>query len=99
VAHTCNPSYSGGRDQEDRCLKPPQANSSARFYLEKTLHKNRAGGVAQSEGPEFKPQYHKKKKKKKPSCFRANILHCRVIHTVEIIFRVVYFIIDYGFLE
>jgi hypothetical protein len=24
----------------------------------KTLHKNRAGGVAQGEGPEFKPQYH-----------------------------------------
>jgi hypothetical protein len=28
VAHTCNPSYSGGRDQEDRGLKPPWANSS-----------------------------------------------------------------------
>jgi hypothetical protein len=26
----------------------------------KTLHKNRAGGVAQGEGPEFKPQYLKK---------------------------------------
>jgi hypothetical protein len=26
--------------------------------------KNRAGGVAQGEGPEFKPQYCKKKKKK-----------------------------------
>jgi hypothetical protein len=25
----------------------------------KTLHKNRAGRVAQGEGPEFKPQYHK----------------------------------------
>jgi hypothetical protein len=22
VAHSCNPSYSGGRDQEDRSLKP-----------------------------------------------------------------------------
>jgi hypothetical protein len=22
VVHTCNPSYSGGRDQEDHCLKP-----------------------------------------------------------------------------
>jgi hypothetical protein len=29
----------------------------------KILHKNRADGVAQGEGPEFKPQYHKKKKK------------------------------------
>jgi hypothetical protein len=26
----------------------------------KTLHKNRAGGVAQGEGPEFKPQYQNK---------------------------------------
>jgi hypothetical protein len=28
VAHACNPSYSGGRDQEDTGLKPAQANSS-----------------------------------------------------------------------
>jgi hypothetical protein len=28
VAHTCNPSYSGGRDQEAQMLKPAQANSS-----------------------------------------------------------------------
>jgi hypothetical protein len=28
VAHTCNPSYSGGRDQEDHSLKPARANSS-----------------------------------------------------------------------
>jgi hypothetical protein len=28
---------------------------------QKTLHKNRAGRVAQGEGPEFKLQYHKKK--------------------------------------
>jgi hypothetical protein len=27
----------------------------------KTLHKNRAGGVARSEDPKFKPQYHKKR--------------------------------------
>jgi hypothetical protein len=30
-------------------------------YLEKTHHKNRAGGVTQGEGPEFKPQYCNKK--------------------------------------
>jgi hypothetical protein len=30
----------------------------------KEREKNRAGGVAQNEGPEFKPQYHKKKKSK-----------------------------------
>jgi hypothetical protein len=32
-----------------------------RLYLEKTLHQKRNGGVAQGEGPEFKPQYLKKK--------------------------------------
>jgi hypothetical protein len=34
----------------------------------KTLHKNRAGGVVQSVGPEFKLQYHKRKKKSSKSC-------------------------------
>jgi hypothetical protein len=50
VAHAFNLSYSGGGDQEDCNSKPAQANSSR-----KTLHKNRAGGVAEGEGPEFKP--------------------------------------------
>jgi hypothetical protein len=35
-----------------------------RPYLEKHYTKNRAGGVAQDEGPEFKPSTAKKKKKK-----------------------------------
>jgi hypothetical protein len=65
VAHTCNPSYSAGRDQEDRGSKPARANSLRDLISKKTLHKNRAVGVAQSESPEFKPQYHKKKKTKK----------------------------------
>jgi hypothetical protein len=38
-----------------------------RPYLENTHHKNRAGGVAQVVGPEFKPQHHKKKKKRVPN--------------------------------
>jgi hypothetical protein len=65
VAHACNPSYSGLRDQEDGSLKPARANSLQDPILKKTHCKNRAGGVAQGEGPEFKPQYCKKKKKKK----------------------------------
>jgi hypothetical protein len=28
VAHTCNPNYSGGRDQEDNGSKPARTNSS-----------------------------------------------------------------------
>jgi hypothetical protein len=36
-----------------------------RLYLKKkNQQKNRASGVAQGEGPEFKPHYCKKKKKK-----------------------------------
>jgi hypothetical protein len=38
-----------------------QANSSQDPILKKPITK-RAGGVAQGVGPEFKPQYHKKKK-------------------------------------
>jgi hypothetical protein len=35
-----------------------------RPYLEKNLTQKRSGGVAQDIGPEFKPQFHKKEKKK-----------------------------------
>jgi hypothetical protein len=34
-----------------------------RHYLEKTLHKKRAGGVAQGVDPEFKPNTVKKPQK------------------------------------
>jgi endogenous inhibitor of DNA gyrase (YacG/DUF329 family) len=39
VAHVCNPSYSGGRDQENHGSKPAQANSSVRPYCKKTFTK------------------------------------------------------------
>jgi hypothetical protein len=35
-AHACNPSYSGGSDQEDCDSKPAQEINSARPYLENT---------------------------------------------------------------
>jgi hypothetical protein len=58
-AHACNASYSGGRDQEDHGLKPAWANTSQdpRWKIPKT---KRVGGVAQGEGPAFKPQYKNK---------------------------------------
>jgi hypothetical protein len=37
--------------------KPAQANSLQGPILKKILHKNKVGGVAEGEGPEFKPQY------------------------------------------
>jgi hypothetical protein len=64
VAHAYNPTYLGGRDQEDRGSKPAWAKKAPETLSPKPFHKNRAGRVAQGEGPEFKPQYHKKKKKK-----------------------------------
>jgi hypothetical protein len=39
VAYTCNPSYLGGRNQEDHDSKPALANSSVRPYLEKRFTK------------------------------------------------------------
>jgi hypothetical protein len=56
VAHVCNPSYSGGRDQQDCGVKPAWANSF-RDPISKNPSQKRAGGVAQGVGPEFKPQY------------------------------------------
>jgi hypothetical protein len=61
VAHTCHPSFSGGRDLEDHSSKPAQTNSSERPPILKNPSQKKAGGVAQGEGPEFKSQYHKKK--------------------------------------
>jgi hypothetical protein len=48
--------------QEDHSLKSTQANGSPDPILK---NKNRAGGVAQDEGPDFKPQYRRKKKKER----------------------------------
>jgi hypothetical protein len=66
VAHTYNPSNSGGRDQEDRGSKPARANSSQDSILKRFIlqPQKRAGGVGQGVGPEFKPQYNKNKKDK-----------------------------------
>jgi hypothetical protein len=66
VAHAYNPCYFIGRDQEDRGLKPA-CKLFERPYLgkKKKPSQKRADGVAQGEGPEFKPQYCKKEKRKK----------------------------------
>jgi hypothetical protein len=47
VAHACNPSYSGGRDQEDHSSKPARANSLQDPISKKPITK-RAGVVAQT---------------------------------------------------
>jgi hypothetical protein len=39
VAHTCNPSFSGDRDQEDCGLKPAPGKEFTRRYFKTNLHK------------------------------------------------------------
>jgi hypothetical protein len=63
VTGACNPRYSGGRDQEDPNLKQIVCKTLS-SKKKKKLSQKRASGVAQSVGPEFKPQYLGKKKKK-----------------------------------
>jgi hypothetical protein len=58
VAHACNPSYSGGRDQEDQGSQPAQANStrnpiSKNKTKQKTITKK--GLVEWLKVPKFKP--------------------------------------------
>jgi hypothetical protein len=72
VAHECTPSYSGSRDQEDCSSESAWANSSRDPILKNLTTKYWAGGVAQGEGSEFKPQYRKKGEKKKEACFCHN---------------------------
>jgi hypothetical protein len=51
VAHAYNPSYSGGRDQEDCGLKPAWANSLQDLILKKTDHKKGLKVLALSSNP------------------------------------------------
>jgi hypothetical protein len=72
VAHACNPSYSGGRDQEDRYLKLAR-QIVCETLSQKNPAQKRDGGVVQVVGPEFKPQYQKKKKDK---TIKYSIIQC-----------------------
>jgi hypothetical protein len=64
VLEAYDPSYSGGRDQEDSSLKTVQANSS-RPNPEKKKSQKRVDGVAQGIGPEIKSQHCRKKRMEK----------------------------------
>jgi hypothetical protein len=64
MAHTCNSSFSGGRNQEDQDSKPAQANSSWDPISKKNLFQKKAGGVAQGVDPEFKPSTAKQQQQK-----------------------------------
>jgi hypothetical protein len=74
MAHAYNPSYSGGRDQEDGGSK-----TAWQIVCETLSWKNpsqkKVGGVTQGIGLELKPQYCKRKKKKKHKLFDC-LLSC-----------------------
>jgi hypothetical protein len=81
VVHACNPSCSGGRDQEDCSSKPAQANHS--WHPISNIPNKKKGcwtgssdrvPVYQVQGPEFKFQYHKKRK---------NVSHALVTHSCD----------------
>jgi hypothetical protein len=55
VAHPCNPSCSGDRDQEDQGSKPAKANNLWDPISKKKPSQKRADGVAWGVDPEFKP--------------------------------------------
>jgi hypothetical protein len=61
VAHACNPSYSGGRDQEDYGQIVHETLSR------KTFHKNRVGGVAKEKALSSSPSTTTTTKKSNPN--------------------------------
>jgi hypothetical protein len=72
VAHAYNLSYSR------RSWFEASLASSLQDSISKNTSQKRAGGVAQSVGPEFKSQYCKKKKRKNYSCpKKQKRLKCR----------------------
>jgi hypothetical protein len=69
VAHACNPSYSGGRDQDDRGSKDYLPRQIVlRSYLEKPFTKIVLVEWLKVEVLSSSPRTAKKKKKKKSSC-------------------------------
>jgi hypothetical protein len=75
VAHIYNPSYLGGRDQEDSTLKPAWANSSQDPILK--IPKTKKGLVEWFKvyGLEFQPQFLTKNKQKQQEQQQQKNLH------------------------
>jgi hypothetical protein len=64
VADTCNPCYSGSKDQEDHSSKPAWANSSKDPISKKTYHKKGLAEWLQVKALNSSHSTAKKKKKK-----------------------------------
>jgi hypothetical protein len=73
VTYACNPSYSGGRDQEDEGLKPALANS-LRTLSQKNPSQKMVGAVAQGVALSSSPSTTKKKKSNMNDTTKAHVL-------------------------
>jgi hypothetical protein len=73
VVHTCNPSYSGDTDQEDRGLKPAWANSLPDPISKKTITKIGLVVWLKVKALCSNPRTTKKKKKKSISIHYVNV--------------------------
>jgi hypothetical protein len=69
VAHTCDPSYSGGGDQEDHDLKPAWAKQFTRPHLKKPFTKIGLVEWLKVKALSSSPQYQNKRKYK--PCFAS----------------------------
>jgi hypothetical protein len=69
VAHVCNPSYSGGRDQEDRGSKPAQSKQFLRSYFKKPFTKKGWWNGSRGRPWVQTPALQKKKRKRKEEKF------------------------------
>jgi hypothetical protein len=67
VAHACNPSYSGGRDQEDHGSKLDQANSSRNPISKTPITKRGLVELLKVEALSSNSRAKKKKKKRNSS--------------------------------
>jgi hypothetical protein len=81
VAHACNPSYSGSRDQEDHVLKPAWESSSQDPILKKPITKKKRVQLvgylpSNCETQSSNHSITKKKKKKKSYLF----IFCLTVH-------------------
>jgi hypothetical protein len=75
VDQAYNPSYSGGRDQEDHNLKLAQAKQFSRPYLKKNHHKVVLMEWFKVKVLSLNPQYCKKQNKMKQNKKTINHIH------------------------
>jgi hypothetical protein len=80
VVHACNPSYSGGREQEDCGSELAQANSLRDLIskipnIKKGWQSGLSGGVPAYHvwGTEFKPQYLKQQQQQKTIVWKDTV--------------------------